>query len=1577
MIFFVQFCLCSIIITILSNAFPQINFHQTTFEQNCLRISIPELADSKDTQEILSFCLTQPIPKSSNTTDPKFTFNDLRKLNITTENLYRWSAPIDLLEQYEEYLIFNHSLLSNVVFYNCTPPRFGQQCQFEFISAPSQHLLTLQEIVIDFYSTDSYVPATSLTCYMHLECDRGSKLICLDWTEICDGIVHCLNDQIDEKLCWQLEINECRDDEYRCANGQCISKQFTIGNTNLFECLFELEFIREFISNNYVSLKLPMIYFEDRICSKLYDTEMWYLSSSCHVERRDILNQRIFNSKSNTVSNICYLATVCTLYSEKINSLICKDICSFNRCLSIINATCSQIIIPLSMPIIYGHIYAGYHQPIDQYSVWNVSQIVCFDERFCKNFRYNSTKIIFHNKTCHRLQNPSEIFNEIGKYGKTLHKQFHSFYRKLSSCNTILYDNFNGCNSSFMYHCQNSSKCITSNRLCDGIIDCDYNDDEYCPLINGSCLPMDSNLLYKCPFNNKCISNNKFGNRVCDCPLKESMISHSITELVCEDEPYYLCDPNKLDLCAYIWRNSYKRTSILFSTICDGYQELLPIRINGIDHTDETECQYWQCDNIYTHCNGYWNCLDGADEVDCTSNTIITCSLQHHLCIKPTTFEFQCLPLAEANDGRIDCLGATDEPTKCRSNYLDIDMMNNFYCNKNKSCIRANQLCISDCIDQQDLFCKKLNKSNQILCNNHPNEQTTKWSQHLCSLPIDRYKNDIVYFSLEQLSSKKPIQLLKTILQRSSVEQLSKYNGQCHRGFPLRTLNTIVCLCPSSYYGQYCQYQNQRVSFTLKFQTYADSRRTLFSIVIQLVDNSSQRIIHSSKQLTFVQSKNCDTKFNFHLTYANRPKNTSQTHFIHIDIYEKSTLGYRGSLYIPLQFSFLPVHRISYVLTIPRNNQSAQTTCSKTRSCINGQCMKYAEDSSSNRKFCHCNPGWTGVDCSILYNCSCASHLSCAGVEANNRSICICPPDKWGPRCLLSNTACQFNNNSTCLNNGQYVLTEDKFFCICPKGFSGDRCELEDVKIILSFDENIILSDFMLVHLIEIQKEASVRNGSTFQSIPLYQREITVRWAQPFHIVFIELLKKTYYLVSVQKNYNRSQIIRKLMTTSDRCNHVSEYVNETIVNYPLIRRIKYYHLPCQNKTISCFYDRDHFCLCNDFGSQRVANCFEFDSTRTHNCFKLSMCQNGGQCLQDDVQCPQTFQCVCRECFYGSLCQFSSSSFDISLDGIIGSHIQPNLSLTYQPPIIKITLTLLIIMIIVGLINGILSFFAFRSKEARQVGCGYYLLGSAITTLLTSLMLALKFSILLCAQMSIITNEIFLNLQCYSFDYLLLVCLNMDRWLNACVAIDRALNVFKGTHFDKKKSKQIAKYMISCLVVFIMISTIYDPIHRQLVNDDSNDEHRRVWCIVSYSSQLLSINQSIHMFHFFVPFLINIISSLIIIILSTKRQQTIRHDQSYFQIFYKQVQQHRHLLVSSLLLVLLSLPRLIISFVAGCVQSNSSPWIYLIGYLVSFVPPMLTFVIFVSPSKLYKEEFRKTVKRYQKTILSDLLNVKIK
>ncbi|CAF4816740.1 unnamed protein product, partial [Rotaria sp. Silwood2] len=162
-------------------------------------------------------------------------------------------------------------------------------------------------------------------------------------------------------------------------------------------------------------------------------------------------------------------------------------------------------------------------------------------------------------------------------------------------------------------------------------------------------------------------------------------------------------------------------------------------------------------------------------------------------------------------------------------------------------------------------------------------------------------------------------------------------------------------------------------------------------------------------------------------------------------------------------------------------------------------------------------------------------------------------------------------------------------------------------------------------------------------------------------------------------------IIKKMINPSDRCQHISEIFNESIAKLDLVRRIKYYHLPCQISTLnlSCFYDDIHLCLCYDYHKQRFANCFEFDHNMTFDCLGQSVCQNGGQCFQDTPNCPKKSICVCSSCFYGTQCQFSTSGFGLSLDAILGYHIIPNVSIKHQSTIVKISLVLDIILNIAG------------------------------------------------------------------------------------------------------------------------------------------------------------------------------------------------------------------------------------------------------------------------------------------------------
>ncbi|CAF3851051.1 unnamed protein product [Rotaria sordida] len=614
-------------------ASPQINLHYTDWinesesnyvlPHNCLRVAVA-ISEKSTYREITSYCMDK-LPTDfhieKHNSFPKFTFGELSKRNITSQQLYLWSTPIDIVERYQFYLnqlstSYDKSLETQI-FYNCTFPRFGPMCQCE-MNYYYESQLSLYDIIHDYYNRYPY-NSTSLTCYIHLQCIRGPSPLCINWKEICDGRVNCIDGKFDEEHCWQLEINECNDNEYRCTNGQCIPKSFFRDNRDIPDCI---------------------------------DTS-------------------------------------------------------------------------------------------DEYGIEDSRPSECYGGE------------------------PSFKCEDIG----------YTFYTLLKP----------------------SPMCFTRYKSIDGI--------------------------------------------------------------------------------------------------------------------------------------------------DTENNNVF--------------------------------LGKTN-----------------------------------------------------------------------------------------------------TILSKSTIlETPQKHQHKCHRGLDLRVwlndeknLTTNTCLCPPSYYGDQCQYENQRVSLTIKFQALSDSWSTLFAIIISLIDDSEERIIHSYEQFTYLSSRDCKIKFNIYLLYLTRPKDLTKNYQIHIDIYEKMSLIYRGSLLYPIKFSFLPVQRLAYIAIIPRHNEKRQS-CSDSH-CIHDKCIAYYNNPQNNT-FCQCYPGWSGRYCAIPYTCTCSSDSICIGVSAYNRSICICPINKFGYQCLIAKTICQMNNNLTCQHGGQCIPADEymsssnkKFSSICPKGYSGDRCEIVDNKIILTFEDYIVLSQSIFIHFI-------------------------------------------------------------------------------------------------------------------------------------------------------------------------------------------------------------------------------------------------------------------------------------------------------------------------------------------------------------------------------------------------------------------------------------------------------------------------------------------------------------------------------
>ncbi len=137
-------------------------------------------------------------------------------------------------------------------------------------------------------------------------------------------------------------------------------------------------------------------------------------------------------------------------------------------------------------------------------------------------------------------------------------------------------------------------------------------------------------------------------------------------------------------------------------------------------------------------------------------------------------------------------------------------------------------------------------------------------------------------------------------------------------------------------------------------------------------------------------------------------------------------------------------------------------------------------------------------------------------------------------------------------------------------------------------------------------------------------------------------------------------------------------------------------------------------------------------------------------------------------------------------------------------------------------------------------------------------------------------------------------------------------MIKGVYFDKKNTKRIAKIIICVLIGFTSLTTMHDPLHRRLIDDP---EEQRAWCVVSYSNNVQLLNSLIKIFHFHRSFVLNFSSATIIIITISRNRLIAKNQAAYLEHIRKQLLQHRNVLISPIILIILNLPRLIISFIS--------------------------------------------------------------
>ena len=345
-----------------------------------------------------------------------------------------------------------------------------------------------------------------------------------------------------------------------------------------------------------------------------------------------------------------------------------------------------------------------------------------------------------------------------------------------------------------------------------------------------------------------------------------------------------------------------------------------------------------------------------------------------------------CININQIGDGRIDCLGGLDERNTQAHCHGMHQLGFAFQCrSKPTVCIDEQKLCINRCPNPNDdsLLCgndySNRSDSTYFICMNDTLINDARCNQKIhCEYGEDEYwcdphrletssKQYRIWKRQDQIAQKKfiawPTYLPKSREKKIVIENKQKTLVQqeistntpssiaallCNRGVAVSDhTNTNICFCPPSYYGDNCEYHNDRITSYVHFNfsnsayarsTVAADSNILVKVLVLLMHEN--QIIHSHQfHSRPIYDLSHRIKKKHHLIYSKKAellekkihrirKRTSiadhSPYHLQYEAYElqaNHNIKFTGVWRYSIYFDFLPSFRFAKVLSYP--NQSS------------------------------------------------------------------------------------------------------------------------------------------------------------------------------------------------------------------------------------------------------------------------------------------------------------------------------------------------------------------------------------------------------------------------------------------------------------------------------------------------------------------------------------------------------------------------------------------------------------------------------------------------------------------------------